>query len=172
MVAALPVVALGIAMLGGCSAAPATTAAKGVEMIGWEQAEAEVRTIFEATKELMGGTWEEDTRSWGACDTRDIAGGVAHSFLAIRSPEPLPGDPEIIAEKLREIWHAHGRTVEKITYDESMDPPRHIVSDPPWLAGRSPDGSLYQSTIGTDYASFQAKSRCANGRLDEYGQGE
>ena len=127
-----------------------------------EQAKQEVRTLYEATRDLMPGNWFEDTRTWGTCTTANGESGAYYDFLAQRRDQPLPSDPESMAEQAQSVWADHGYPV-KIQRDETLVPPRWILSDPGWLAGTGPDGLLLQFTVGNDYADFIATSRCVAG---------
>jgi hypothetical protein len=59
-----------------------------------------------------------------------------------------------------------GHSVE-IVYNDVMEPPRFVLSDPAWLTGSAPNGSLYRFTVGMDYASFTATSQCVLGDQSE-----
>jgi hypothetical protein len=127
-----------------------------------EQAKQEVRTLYEATRDLMPGDWFEDTRTWGTCTTASGEPGAYYDFLSQRRDQPLPLDPKSMAERVQNVWADHGHPVD-IQRDKTLKPPRWILSDPGWLAGTGPDGLLLQFTVGTDYADFIATSRCVAG---------
>ncbi|MFF1574747.1 hypothetical protein ACFVWR_18560 [Leifsonia sp. NPDC058292] len=154
------------ALLAGCTASPKDTSKKEGEMLSSAEAKGEVRELYEATKLLVGGDWIEDTRSWERCTTEVGDVGVRYHFYTVRASQPLQDRPENVAEQVRSVWREHGHAIDEITHNTDMKPPRSIVSDPPWLGGSAPNGSLFQVMVGTDFANYLATSRCVLGDLD------
>jgi hypothetical protein len=126
------------------------------------EARNEVLSLSQAMQGLLGGDWDDDTHTWAWCRTSDGTEGVAYKLFSLRADQPLPADPKSVAEQAQAIWARFGHPVE-IEYDNAQTRPRHILSDPPWLAGSKPNGQLVQFTVGENYADFSATSRCVLG---------
>ncbi|MFF1574748.1 hypothetical protein ACFVWR_18565 [Leifsonia sp. NPDC058292] len=170
---ALTVLAASVTLASGCSSAPPAMAkheTKRAELTS-EEAKAEIREMYELTKNSVGGTWTTYSRNWWTCSSSEAEPRAAYSMMYRRAGQPLPSDPADVAEQLREIWSAHGHRVE-VVFDKSTRRDHYILSDPPWLSGSSPDLPLIQFTVGEDYASFKATSRCVPGDYGELGTQE
>jgi hypothetical protein len=130
------------------------------------EAKREVLSLYHAMQYLLGGEWNDDTHGWGPCDMSDGKEGVSYALFSQRIYQPLPAEPRNIAEQAQAVWARFGHSVE-IEHNDVMTPPRHILSDPPWLAGSKPDGLLFQFTVGEDYADFTADGRCVLGDQEQ-----
>jgi hypothetical protein len=130
-----------------------------------ERAKLEIRTLYEATRDLIPGDWSEGTGSWGPCRTESVQDGVEYNIFSQRRNRPLPSEAKSIAEEAQDLWARHGHSVE-IEHDQTLTPPRYILSDPPYLTGSSPSGLWFRFTVGEDYADFTATSRCVSGDQD------
>jgi hypothetical protein len=133
---------------------------------GTLEAKSGVLLLYHAMQDLLGGEWNDDTHDWGPCDMPDGKEGVSYALFSQRAYQPLPTGSRKLAEQAQEIWARLGHPVE-MQHDDVMMPLRHILSDPRWLAGSKPDGSLFQFTIGEDYADFTARSRCVLGDQEQ-----
>jgi hypothetical protein len=151
----------------GCSSAapPREEVDEGVAVIDSVTAKGEVRALYEASTDLVGGSWVEDTRDWGWCRTPGGANGVQYDLYAFSRGVQLAADPKEIAEQVRALWGKFGHDA-KIVH-EDIAPHRYILSDPAWLRGSAPNGSLFQFTVGEGYASFSASSACVLGNEAE-----
>jgi hypothetical protein len=130
-----------------------------------DEARDEVLNLYTPTSTLIGGTWNKALVEWDECTDSAGKSGVFFNFYAQRRAQPLD-DPDAVAEQARALWAERGHAV-KVVADDSLTPPRRILSDPAWMSGSSPDGLLLQLTIGTDYADFTGTSRCVPGDLDD-----
>jgi hypothetical protein len=130
------------------------------------EAKREVLSLYQATQDLLGGDWNDDTHNWGPCGTSEGKEGVSYMLFSQRIYQALPADPSKVAAQAQSIWARFGHSVE-IEQNDVMTPPRHILSDPPWLAGSEPSGLLVQFTVGEDYADFYATSRCVLGDQEQ-----
>ncbi|WP_431279518.1 hypothetical protein [Leifsonia poae] len=129
------------------------------------EAKQEVDALYGATRDSVGGEWNEAGRSWEFCPLPDGSDGNAYRFFAQRREQPLT-DPESVAEAVRLVWAQHGHDV-KVEFDGTLTPKRYILSDPAWLAGTGKDGLLFQFTVGENYADFSGDSRCVQGDPDD-----
>ena len=127
-----------------------------------EQAKQEVRGLYEATRDLVPGDWFEDTHGWMQCFSAGGEEGAYYDFFSQRREQPLPVDPKTIVEQAQTVWGRLDHPV-PIDRDETLTPPRYILSEPAWMAGSGPDGLLLQFTVGDNYADFIATSRCVIG---------
>jgi hypothetical protein len=127
-----------------------------------KQAKQELRALYEATRDLMPGEWFEDTHGWVQCFTAGGDEGAYYDFFSQRHAQPLPADPQTIVERAQAVWVRLGHPV-PVDHDETLTPPRYILSEPARMAGSGPDGLLLQFTVGDDYADFIGTSRCVAG---------
>jgi hypothetical protein len=125
-------------------------------------AKTEVVSLSQAMQDLLGGEWSVDTDTWSWCETSEGREGVSYMLFSQRIYQPLPADTKKVAERAKAIWARFGHPTE-IVHDDVMTPPRHILSDPPWLAGTKPNGQLFQFTVGDNYADFLGHSQCVLG---------
>jgi hypothetical protein len=166
-----------LAAVTSCAAHPSSTtsghsSAKDIAaMMTPDQAKQEVRVLYEATRDLMPGDWFEDTHGWVQCFTPRGEEGAYYDFFSQRRAQPLPADPKTIVERAQTVWARLGHPVQ-VDRDETLTPPRYVLSEPAWMAGSGPDGLLLQFTVGDDYADFIGTSRCVVGDSLELGLGE
>ncbi|WP_223691246.1 hypothetical protein [Leifsonia poae] len=134
-----------------------------------EEVKQEVRALYLASRDLIGGDWIEDTDTWDWCRLPNGTGGAHYTLGSFRTGQPLPIPPDELAEKARDLWAKHGHTV-TVEHDFTLTPHRYILSDPPWLTGTGPDRRLVRLSIGENLANFIADSRCIPGDSYEIGQ--
>jgi hypothetical protein len=128
-------------------------------MVTKDEAEREVMDLYDATATLVPGGWIDGTRTWTSCRTASGATGGHFRLFAQRREQALPTTPQNLMQKAQSAWADLGYRVD-IENDDSLRPPRLILSNPPWLTGSGPDGLLLQFTVGRDYADFSGLSRC------------
>ena len=80
------------------STKPTTEGAKAMDA---REAREEVRSLYEATKKLVGSGWTEHTRSWWDCTRGGGGTGVDYSLFATRANRPLADEPRVVAEQAR-----------------------------------------------------------------------
>ena len=131
-------------------------------MISPVKAKQEIRILYEATRDLIPGGWSEGTGEWGPCGTETGQDGVEYTVFSQRHNQPLPSEAKSIAEEAQALWSRHGYSVE-IENDQTLAPPRYILSFPPYLTGSAPSGLWFRFTVGKNYADFTATSRCVQG---------
>jgi uncharacterized protein YceK len=156
-----------VAALSGCAHVPGSTApdqssANKSAVMTPEQAKEEARSLYEATRDPMPGDWVEYTREWSPCTTSAGDEGASYDLISQLRAQVLPADPRTVAEQTQRVWARFGHPVE-VDRDETLTPPRYILSEPAWMAGSGPDGLLLQFTVGDDYADFIGTSRCVAG---------
>lgn len=143
-------------VLSGCS-----TAEEGERSVDRDGAKAEVEELYEETLAVVGPGWgwSDAESSWGGCarssrsDNTDSWSRVNQRFGELNAPALT------IAERVAKEWNRLGYSV-KVETDDTLNPPRKVVSYPAYLTGTTPEGFGAVFTVGEDYADFRGYSRC------------
>jgi hypothetical protein len=127
------------------------------------QAKGEIETLYQETIALVGEDWwgnsEYEWRGCGRSGLRDT-----DSWARVnRWHGPIERTPQQIANDVAALWRSLGYPV-TVQSDDTLEPPRKIVSYPPYLTGTTPEGFGAVFSIGDDYAGFRGYSRC----VDQY----
>ncbi|GAA0424189.1 hypothetical protein GCM10009543_19050 [Leifsonia naganoensis] len=169
VVRALSVAAV-IASAGGSPACTQTKFEQEGHLMKHEEAKAEVEKLYEQTLAIVGDGWDApSSASWGACGKwslgkdRDSWSRFTQRFGQLEEP------PEEIAARVAELWNGLGYAV-RVVADDTLTPPRKVVSYPGYLAGTTSDGFGALFTVGDGYADFSAGSRCVPSDPDLEGQ--
>ncbi len=123
-----------------------------------DEAKAEVEALYERTLAIVGDGWKVDTREWGACGRRSLPGRDSWARFSQRFG-PLSSSPQQIADRVAEARTELGYDVTVVS-DDSLTPPRKVVSYPAYLTGTTSDGFGITFSVGDDYADFDAGGRC------------
>lgn len=124
-----------------------------------DQAKAEVETLYDRTVTIVGEDgWKVDTREWAGCGRRSLRDTDSWARFSQRIA-PLDAPPQQVAERVAEAWIELGYDVRVVT-DDTLTPPRKIVSYPAYLTGTTADGFGAMFTVGEGYADLSVDSRC------------
>ncbi len=159
-----------VALMGvvsGCSRAE-----EGERGVDRDVAKAEVEELYEETLAVVGPGWgwSDAESSWGGCarssrsDNTDSWSRVNQRFGDLNAPALT------IAERVAEEWNRLGYSV-KVETDDTLTPPRKVVSYPAYLTGTTPEGFGAVFTVGEGYADFRGYSRCVPSDPDPDGRG-
>jgi hypothetical protein len=154
----------------GLSAGCSQSASEGGDIhVGHEEAKAEIEEIYQRTVVIVGDGWNKPESSWGGCarssrsDNTDSWSRVNQRFGDLNAPALT------IAERVAEEWNRLGYSV-KVETDDTLTPPRKVVSYPAYLTGTTPEGFGAVFTVGEGYADFRGYSRCVPSDPDLEGQ--
>jgi hypothetical protein len=149
------VAAGGLALLTACSQPERGT---GDYLVTHAKAKAEVENLYELTTAIVGGGWDESDREWRECGRQALTGTDSWARFNQRFG-PLAQSPSAIADQVATLWNRLGYPV-TVVADDTITPPRMVVSYPPYLTGPTTDGFSAVFTVGEEYADFDASSRC------------
>jgi hypothetical protein len=158
--------ALITAALTGCAPHP-TTAKEIQQMEDQDKADRaavqqEVQRLYDEATALVSDAWPRPySMEWGT-GCGDYADGTESESWNIfnQYKGPTKSSPEETAERVARMWTEHGFPT-KVVEDNHINPPRKVVSYPPYLTGVREDGFGILFTIGENYADFDGNSRCA-----------
>jgi hypothetical protein len=122
----------------------------------------EIQRLYDEATALVADTWPTaPDKSWGygcgnyADGTESESWSVFNQYFG-----PTKASPEETAERVAKLWTEHGYPT-KVVEDNKINPPRKVVSYPPYLTGEREDGFGIEFTIGENYADFEGNSSCA-----------
>ncbi|WP_353664397.1 hypothetical protein [Microbacterium sp. che218] len=152
---------------GGVLALTACSSAADNEGTGMTPAEILTRAkeVFADARVGVGEDgWTEDQK-WLSCG---LINEIPHVQLTFTSERriPLSLEPAEVASRVSDRWAQIGVDAQ-LSIDEQLNPVRYILSDPPYLSGVNPDGSLTQLWLGADFANFSYTSPCVVGDIFE-----
>lgn len=157
---------VGVIALAGCAQSP--TDGKTIQM-QHKRAKAEIEGLYEKALDIVGDGWNASESEWSGCGRSGIA-READSWARFNQRfGPLDASPQEIAEQVAEGWSRMGYSVTVVS-DDSLTPPRKVVSFPAYLTGTTEDGFGAVFTIGESYADFRGRSRCVPSDPDLEGQ--
>ena len=122
----------------------------------------EIQRLYDEATALVADAWPNTPeKEWGT-GCGDYADGTESESwnIANQYKGPTKSSPEVTAERVAALWTEHEFPT-KVVEDDRINPPRKVVSYPPYLTGVRSDGFGIQSTIGENYADFIGNSRCA-----------
>jgi hypothetical protein len=123
-----------------------------------EAAKAEVEELYEKTIAIVGEGWDEPSREWRLCGRSALTDTDSWARVNQRFG-PLAAAPADIAEQVAALWNRLGYPVEVVA-DDTITPPRKVVSYPAYLTGTTAEGFGAVFTVGEEYADFRGYSRC------------
>jgi hypothetical protein len=125
------------------------------------QAKAEIETLYQESIALVGDEhWTGSEYEWGGCGRSDKLG--TDSWLRVNQWRgPLDRTPTDIANDVAELWNKRGFPV-IVETDETLTPPRKIVSYPAWITGSTAEGFLAVFSVAEGFANFRGFSRCVD----------
>lgn len=141
-------------VLSGCS-----TAEEGERSVDRDGAKAEVEELYEETLAVVGPGWGSSDAEWRGCGRSSLSHDAESWSRYVQRFGPLDGSPQEIAESVAATWNRLGYSVE-VESDDTISPPRKIVSYPAYLKGTTADGFGVVFTVGENYADFSGGSRC------------
>jgi hypothetical protein len=122
----------------------------------------EMQRLYDEATALVADTWPKAPEmEWGT-GCGDYADGTESESWNIfnQYKGPTKSSPEETAERVARMWTEAGFPT-KVVEDNHINPPRKVVSYPPYLTGVREDGFGILFTIGENYADFDGNSRCA-----------
>ena len=121
----------------------------------------EIQRIYDEATALVADSWPTPDKEWGT-GCGDYADGTESESwnIANQYKGPTKSSPEETAERVAKMWTDYGFPT-KVVEDNKINPPRKVVSYPPYLTGEREDGFGIVFTIGENYADFVGNSRCA-----------
>ena len=121
----------------------------------------EIQRIYDEATALVSDSWPTPDKEWGT-GCGDYADGTPSESWNIFNQYfgPTKSSPEETAERVAQLWTEHGYPT-TVVEDDRIDPPRKVVSYPPYLTGVRKDGLGIVFTIGENYADFRGYSQCA-----------
>lgn len=125
------------------------------------EAKAQVMGLYRASAAVVGTDGWQSDGEWTDCTGHGKAPRASWDLFSQRR-SALAQSPKAVITQVRRVWSDKGHRV-KVVSDDNIHPARLVLSDPPYLSGSSPDGSLYQFTVGEDYSDFRATSACVPG---------
>ena len=154
------------ATLTGCAPQPRT--AKEIEQVEAQDkadraaVQDEIQRLYDEATALVADTWPKpDTMTWQPGCGKYADGTESESWNIFNQYKgPTKSSPEETAEQVAKLWTDHGFPT-KVVEDNKINPPRKVVSYPPYLTGVREDGFGIEFTIGEGYADFEGNSRCA-----------
>lgn len=154
-------VAIATVALMGCT----STGGKGQMNMSPQDVVEHADRLYSAAQEVLGQDgWDLD-RQWFSCGLQDDVALIQLS-VSSRLAADLPGRPADLVDRVKGKWATFGVHAETAV-DTTLDPVRYILSDPPYLAGVNPDGSLSDLWIGTGIVKFSYVSPCVPGDIFE-----
>ncbi|WP_431245756.1 hypothetical protein [Leifsonia xyli] len=122
----------------------------------------EIQRLYDEATALVADAWPKpDTMAWGNGCGNYADGTESESWNIFNQYKgPTKSSPEETAERVAKMWTDYGFPT-KVVEDNHINPPRKVVSYPPYLTGVRNDGFAIEFTIGDNYADFQGYSRCA-----------
>lgn len=136
-----------------------------------EQSHQNVMDIFQAVKSVVGEEgWDAGTQSnWVGCSSNG-EDGAQFSLVAIRKDQ-LPADPDVVTRRVAQaLKTAVGLDGVPVQHDETLRPPRTVVSYPNgYNGGTAADGFGVEFQSGTDFASLLVYGHCVPGNPPKLG---
>jgi hypothetical protein len=123
-----------------------------------EAAQRQVEELYEQTLDLVGDGWIVGSEEWNECGRSALTGTDSWHRFSQRMG-PLARSSSDIADEVAVLWNRLGYPVEVVS-DETLSPPRKVVSYPRYLSGTTAEGFGVVFTVGEAYADFSAASRC------------
>lgn len=134
----------------------------------------EIETLYRQTIALVGdGHWGESEAGWGGCSKSALPDTDSWSRL-IQWHGPLDRSPLYIARDVAALWSKLGYPT-SVESDDTLTPPRKIVSYPRYLTGTTAEGFGAVFSVGDGFANFRGHSRCVTpypDLLDRYPDNE
>lgn len=121
-------------------------------------AKSEIETLYSESTAIVGEGWNAPEYEWGGCGIS----AIPNTDSWVRTNQrfgPLDASPQEIAQKVAAAWNALGYRV-TVETDDTLTPPRTIVSYPPYLTGSTREGFGAVFSVGENYADFRGNSRC------------
>ncbi|MEV8214516.1 hypothetical protein [Leifsonia sp. NPDC077715] len=153
-------------VLTGCAPQPKTAKeiqhVKDQDKADRAEVQQEIQNLYDEATALVADSWPTvPDKSWGtgcgnyADGTESESWNIANQYFG-----PTKSSPEETAQRVADLWTEHGYPT-KVVEDTKINPPRKVVSYPPYLTGVRQDGFGIQFTIGENYSDFVGNSRCA-----------
>lgn len=126
---------------------------------------ARAKAIFADARVGVGEDGWNEEQKWLSCG---LINEIPHVQLTFTSERriALSLEPAEVASRVSDRWEQIGVDAQ-LSIDEQLNPVRYILSDPPYLSGVNPDGSLTQLWLGAEFANFSYTSPCVVGDIFE-----
>ena len=129
-----------------------------------DAAEQDARDVLARTSAVVpAGGWTTEV-TWGPCE-KPREGHVQLTFVAqslTERPEPTPA----LAQAVVDAWQLVGRKPTVTSEVLAGGDAGLVVSDPTYLTGANPDGTLTQLSLSSEAIFLQVMSPCIEGDLD------
>lgn len=152
-------IAVGAALVGSLAGCAPQSGQSGGAQMRHEQAKTEVEDLYEKTMAAVGSDWGESEAEWRGCGRSDVSDQTDSWARTNWIRGALDATPAEIADRVAALWNKLGYSVTVIS-DDTLTPPRFVVSYPGYLSGTTPDGFGAVFMVGSDRADFSGYSRC------------
>ncbi|WP_431245755.1 hypothetical protein [Leifsonia xyli] len=155
-----------VGALTGCAAQPKTAKetqqVKNQDKVDRATVQHEIQRLYDEATALVADTWPKPFALEWQPGCGEYADGTELETwnIANQYKGPTKSSPEDTAERVAKMWTDYGFPT-KVVEDDHINPPRKVVSYPPYLTGVREDGLGIVFTIGDNYADFRGYSRCA-----------